>query len=375
KFDDFIAEEEIVEEFTDVFDLIRWLRWNKTGSDEVVKAVANFINEHDGEVRDFLKEVITKSYKCGITAGTINKVYNKGTIPDFAVLLAKAYKDHGHKLKGRFFITLKLDGIRCVAIKKDGVVQFYTRQGQPIDELIDIEEEIAKKFPDNFVLDGELLLENPKGLPSDELFRATQKVVRKDGIKQNLEFNVFDGLPLEEFLEGKSKLKYEARRNEIEDIFTYARPQFIRQLPVLYVGEDKEQISIILQDVVAKGHEGLMINTANGFYVTKRSDVLLKVKEMHSVDLKVVGYEEGSGKYTGTLGALIVDYKGYEVKVGSGFTDADRNIIWNKMLDSIVGQIVEVQYFEESTNQDGGISLRFPVYLRIRDDKDEVSLH
>ncbi|MCY9757689.1 ATP-dependent DNA ligase [Paenibacillus alvei] len=374
KFDDFIAEEEIVEEFTDVFNLIRWLRWNKTGSDEVVKAVANFINEHDGEVRDFLKEVITKSYKCGITAGTINKVYNKGTIPDFAVLLAKAYKDHGHKLKGRFYITLKLDGIRCVAIKKEGVVQFYTRQGQPINELIDIEEEIAQKIPDNFVLDGELLLENPKGLPSDELFRATQKVVRKDGVKQNLEFNVFDGLPLEEFLEGKSKLKYEARRNEIAQLFNLAKPQFIRQLPVLYVGEDKEQISVILQEVIANGHEGLMINTANGHYVTKRSDVLLKVKEMHTVDLRVVGYEEGSGKFKGTLGALIVDYKGYEVKVGSGFTDEDRKLIWG-MGKSIIGRVIETQFFEESSNEQGGISLRFPVFKMLREEGKEVSYH
>lgn len=363
-------------QFFNVLEAIDFITKNNTGRDEDVKAIANYINNHtDSEVHDFLQDMFTKDYKCGITSSTINKVYGKGTIPEFDVLLAKAYKDYGHKLKGRFYITLKLDGIRCVAIKKNGVVQFFTRQGQPIDDLIDIEEEIARKFPDNFVLDGELLLENPKGLPSDELFRATQKVVRKDGIKQNLEFNVFDGLPLDEFLEGKSKLKYEARRKEIEQLFTAAKPQFIRQLPVLYVGEDKEQISVILQEVVALGHEGLMINTANGHYVTKRSDVLLKVKEMHTVDLRVVGFEEGSGKNKGTLGALIVDYKGYEVKVGSGFTDADRNIIWNKMRKDIIGQIIEVQYFEESSNQDGGISLRFPVFLRIRDDKDEPSLH
>ncbi|TVX85990.1 ATP-dependent DNA ligase [Paenibacillus agilis] len=377
KFSDFQSNHYHIQ-FYNVFEAMQYIVQNNSGRDEDVKAIANFINEHEDEEHDFLQDMFTKDYKCGITSGTINKVYGKGTIHEFDVLLAKAFKDHGHKLKGIFYITLKLDGIRCVAIKKDGVVQFYTRQGQPIDDLIDIEAEIAQKLPDNFVLDGELLLENPKRLPSDELFRATQKVVRKDGIKQNLEFNVFDGLPLEEFLEGRSKLKYEARRKEIGELFNNAKPQFIRQLPVLYIGDDKAVISEILQEVVANGHEGLMINTANGHYVTKRSDVLLKVKEMHTVDLQVLELEEGSGKYKGTLGAIVVDYKGYRVGVGSGFTDTERNMLWNtkdiKEL-SLIGKIAEIQYFEESSNEDGGISLRFPVFKRIRDDKDEPSLH
>ncbi|WP_090739395.1 ATP-dependent DNA ligase [Paenibacillus sp. Mc5Re-14] len=365
-------------QFFNVFEAINFIVKNNTGRDEDVKAIANFINSRTGEVHDFLQDMFTKDYKCGITASTINKVYGKGTIPEFDVLLAKAYKDHGHKLKGRFYITLKLDGIRCVAIKKNGVVQFFTRQGQPIDDLVDIEDEITRNFPDNFVYDGELLLKNPLGLPSDTLFRATQKVVRKDGVKKDLEFHVFDGLPIDEFMEGKSKLTYEQRRSELDSGIFSTSHEHVHYLPILYVGEDKTVISDILAEVVSLGHEGLMINTAKGHYVTKRSDVLLKVKEMHTVDLKVLGLEEGSGKYKGTLGAIIVDYKGYEVRVGSGFTDPERNMLWNtkniKEL-SLVNKIAEIQYFEESTNQDGGISLRFPVFLRIRDDKTEPSLH
>lgn len=375
KFADFHSNHYHIQ-FYNVDEAIDYIVQNNSGKDEDVKAIANFINDHiDEETHDFLQDMFTKDYKCGITASTINKVYGKGTIPEFDVLLAKAYKDHGHKLKGRFYITLKLDGIRCVAIKQNGIVQFFTRQGQPIDDLVDIEDEINRNFPDDFVYDGEILLKNPLGLPSDALFRATQKVVRKDGLKRDLEFHVFDGLPVDEFMAGKSKLTYEQRRSELDSGVFSTVHDHVQFLPVLYVGEDKTVISDILAEVISLGHEGLMINTAKGHYVTKRSDVLLKVKEMHTVDLKVVGFEEGKGKLKGTLGALIVSYKGYEVKVGSGFTDEDRNIIWNNMLDNIVGTIVEVQYFEESSNEDGGISLRFPVFLRIRDDKTEPSLH
>ncbi|MCR8994728.1 RNA ligase family protein [Brevibacillus laterosporus] len=379
KFADYKANEDddlFLETFENVFDLIRWLRWHKTGSDEAVKTVANFINKHeDTEVHDFLQELITKKFKCGITASTINKVYDKGTIPEFDVMLAKKFEEEEHKIKGTFYVTLKFDGIRCVAIKRDGVVNFFTRQGQPVEGLAEIEQEITEKLPDNFVYDGELLLRNSDNLPSDELFRATQKVVRKDGEKKNVLFHIFDALPVEEFLAGKSSKTYEVRRQNLDEMFHDVNYSMLKIVPVLYSGTDKSEIFKLLNQVVAQGMEGLMVNNGNAYYVAKRSDALLKVKKMHTVDLQVIGLEEGTGKNKGTLGALVVDYKGYEVKVGSGFTDGERNIIWNTMQKSIIGQIIEVQYFEESSNQDGGISLRFPVFKRIRDDKVEPSLH
>ena len=69
---------------------------------------------------------------------------------------------------------------------------------------------------------------------------------------------------------------------------------------------------------------------------------------------------------------MIVDYKGYSCGVGSGFTDADREYIWNHQ-EEYLGKIVEIQYFEESKNQDGGISMRFPVFKKLRNDKSEPS--
>lgn len=374
KFSHFKGED--VAQFNDVFEAVAYLRKNNSGRDEDVKAIANFINSHDDtDVHDFLQDLFTKDFKCGITSSTINKVYGKGTIPEFDVMLAKKFEEEEHKIKGKFYVTLKLDGIRCVAIKQGGSVSFFTRQGQPIEGLIEIEQEILEELHDNYVYDGELLLENTEKLPSDELFRATQKVVRKDGVKKNVRFHMFDALPLEEFLAGKSTKTYEIRRQYLDVLFHGVNYATLRLVPVLYSGTDKSEIFKLLDEVVAQGMEGLMVNNGNAYYVTKRSDALLKVKKMHTLDLRVIGLEEGTGKNKGTLGALVVDYKGYEVKVGSGFTDDERNMIWNTMKDSIVGQIIEVQYFEESSNQDGGISLRFPVFKRIRDDKTEPSLY
>jgi len=71
------------------------------------------------------------------------------------------------------------------------------------------------------------------------------------------------------------------------------------------------------------------------------------------------------------LGSIVVDYKGYELGVGSGFSDKDREYYWNNQ-DEIVGKIVEISYFEESSNDKGTESLRFPVFKAVRE-KDEVS--
>jgi DNA ligase 1 len=387
KFADF--ESYMVLQPMDIYEAMGYITTKNSGRDKDVQVIANFINKHEGRVKEFLKEFFTKDYKCGITASTINKVYGKGTIPEFDVMLAKKFEDEEHKITGEFIVTEKLDGIRCLAVKENGEIKFFTRQGQPIYGLIELEEELKIDIiPDNTVFDGELLSANYDNLASDDLFRLTQKVVRKDGDKLDVEFHIYDTLPLSEFKDGKSKKTTIVRK---EDALMYChqidlhvlnasggnKHSYVKAVLPLYTGKDKTRIFELLDEAVADNKEGVMVSKANAYYVTKRTDGLLKVKKMHTVDLRVIGVEEGSGKNKGTLGALIVDYKGYKVKVGSGFTDEERHNLWNGdgSKDDIMDKIIEVQYFEESKNQDGGISLRFPVFKGIRDDKTEPSLH
>ena len=99
----------------------------------------------------------------------------------------------------------------------------------------------------------------------------------------------------------------------------------------------------------------------------------VKVKKMYSMDLLVTDIFEGKGKYKGTLGGVFVDYKGNQVGVGSGFNDMQRKMYWENPA-SILGKLVEVQYFEVSKDNKTGLeSLRFPIFKGIREDKGEVS--
>ena len=113
-----------------------------------------------------------------------------------------------------------------------------------------------------------------------------------------------------------------------------------------------------------------MLNDPNAHYETKRHTGLLKVKKMHTADLMIVGFEEAiDGKNRGGLKSLIVQLDDENtVNVASGLTEEQRVDIWSNK-DQYLGKIVEVKYFEETVNQNGGRSLRFPVVLRFRDDK------
>ena len=117
--------------------------------------------------------------------------------------------------------------------------------------------------------------------------------------------------------------------------------------------------------------EGVMLNLYTP-YECKRTKNLIKVKKFFSCDIKCTGIEEGSGRNKGTLGALICDYKGNTVNVGTGFSDKDRKQIWQHPED-VINKIITVKYKEETKNKDGGLSIQFPVFETVRFDKNEPS--
>ena len=140
-------------------------------------------------------------------------------------------------------------------------------------------------------------------------------------------------------------------------------------------------VSTFLPRICNLGGEGLMINLASGKYTHKRTDQLLKLKQVQSIDMIVTGIQEGSGKYEYMVGAIncIIDTddgKHIEVSVGSGLSDEQR-ADWMLRPEKIIGKIVEIQYF--SMSQDGknkgsnNYSLRFPRLKVVRTDKSTTS--
>jgi DNA ligase-1 len=224
------------------------------------------------------------------------------------------------------------------------------------------------------MLDGELIRINKENLPSDENFRLTTEIVNsKSEDKKGLEFVLFDVTSLSAYQNKKCDMEYQTRMILLSQLIN-KESKFIRLVPTYGVTDDISRVYQVLDEVTAQGLEGLMLNTLTGEYrFGKRSKELLKVKKMHTCDIKCTGIEEGEGKYEGTLGKIVCDYKGFELRVGSGFTDEQRVYFWDNQ-DEIIGQLVEIQYFEESKDKKtGDLSLRFPVFKRVRYDKVDVS--
>ena len=125
-----------------------------------------------------------------------------------------------------------------------------------------------------------------------------------------------------------------------------------------------------------RGWEGFMLRKNVG-YEGKRSKNLVKVKKFHDAEYEVLGWDvdqhevvrDGKSESMTMLSQVWIEHKGHLVKVGSGFTQEQR---LQYMDGSIVGKTITVQYFEETANQEGGISLRFPTVKIIHGEKREL---
>ena len=357
-----------------VKSLFEYLLKHNTGTDLDINYVQNSLKAiartYDVECAKFIEDIITKKLKIGCDIKMVNTAIPY-FLPDFSVMLAEKYFDKQDKVEGKeFTLTTKLDGIRCILLKHDGKVELYSRQGQQIHGLVDIENEMKSLQLDEFMLDGELMIADRNKYPSKMQYKNTIKIVTKDGEKHGIELLAFDFLPYREWETKITKTKYTERRKMLEQQFDNL--EYVKVVPVLYSGNDTKNILNYLTEARKNGEEGIMVNLNNAPYMFKRTFNLLKVKVMQDCDLKIIGFVEGEGKLKGTLGALIVDYKGNPLNVGSGFTLDMRDKLWYDR-NSLIDRVVKIRYFEETQNKDGVKSLRFPIFEELRELGKDVS--
>lgn len=364
---------EIIPRLNDMDELYSYLAANNTGTDANILACQRMIEEHAQTVgeKKFIGDIITKSLKLGVDVKLVNSVYGKGFIPVHEVQLGSPRDKLRLKNGEEFWLTQKLNGTRATYING----KLISRQGIEFKGLEHIIEELSN-YGEDYIFDGELIRKNVDGLSDNENFTIGTGIINSDEEdKSCIEFVIFDMVDKFDFLMyGKSKQDYRIRRSMLNVVAEDCRNcDNVRIVPVIYYGSDSNMIDHYLEYAESMGWEGLMLNK-NAPYVCKRTTDLIKIKKFKYSDLKIVGYEEGTNKYEGMLGAVIVDYKGNTVNVGSGFTDEQREEYW-KIREELIGKIVEVKYKDVTKDKKTGLeSLQFPVFQRIREDKFEESL-
>lgn len=358
--------------FNDIFECCEYLSRLRSMDDATLRQIKTLLDMKypDQEEKELYMQLLSKTVRLGITGKTINKII-PNLIPEWEVQQAYPVDKYPLKVGTEFWLTQKLNGARATLYEG----QLLARSGMPYKGLEHITDALSWLRVAGFVADGELTLKDKGSLSDNEAFRVATGVLNSDSVNKTVIcYTIFDMIPVKDFDALKPQVTYKYRRDILNQFAERIADTdgAVKVLPVLYHGIDQSKIEELLEQMVREDKEGLMINTDVPYRRTRHKGIL-KVKRFYTMDLPIIRCEEGTGRLSGTLGAFVLKYKENEVKVGSGFTDEQRERFWNNR-DDMEGLLCEVKYKEISQDKGTGLeSLQFPVFVGIRTDKTEVS--
>lgn len=365
-----------VDNYEDLFSLLDDLNERRVTGHSAIQCVNGFI-EKNKDFAEIIYDVIDRNLKTRATATLINSVM-PGTIPTFDVALAEKFDGNEKRVdfeSGEWWASRKLDGVRCITIiDEHGEPKFYSRAGNEFLTLEVLAEDIKRLGLRSKVLDGEVCIMKEGGL--EDFQGIIKEISRKDHTIASPKYYIFDFLELDEFNLGQGDVSLSARLIILNGVFENSDLSFAEPLPQFQI-KSREEFEKIAADATEMGYEGIMIRKDVG-YEGKRSKNLLKVKKMHDAEYRVIDVESGINRVIEggleieevMLKAVIVEHKGNRVRVGSGFS-LDQRRYYHENPGEILGKIITVQYFEETTDQHGNHSLRFPVFKAIHGTKRE----
>lgn len=286
----------------------------------------------------------------------------------------------------KWFVEPKYDGIRVLAVVLPNQIVCLSRNSKELPnvtlllehDLLVLKDALLKQsFPHGFVLDGEIYGKDWHATMS-RVFRS--KDVKPEQILSDkaTHYFVWDIIDADKFINRiQPSEPYELRNKVLHQILSKLRGKLTRIKYVPHkvldtskflkepngLGKLVQVLYTLGNEAIKKGFEGVMLKCATAPYIYDRTEFWIKVKKIHTVDVRVIDVDK-NGMQPGEIAALIVDYKGKQVRVGSGLTKAQRQCFYNHPED-IIGECIEIAYQEETP--DG--SLRFPRLLRIRLDK------
>jgi len=297
----------------------------------------------------------------------------QGTIPDMI-------QEHG-----QIAAEFKYDGSRFQFHKKGNWARLYSRRLEDVTAALpDVIEKLITSTAHDVILDGEVIaIKDDKPMPFQSVLRRFRRRHDIAEAQDAIEMvpNVFDIL----YLDGETliDLPLEKRRERLESVVNrYIAPQMVSSDPL--------EIERTYKAALDAGHEGIMIKVpASPYSPGQRGKNWIKIKpDVDTLDLAVIGGEWGEGKRAHVFGSFLVacQDQGKLIalsRVATGFSDEQLIEVYDLLKDRVIKKsgkevsfepdlVFEVGYAELqiSPTYEGGFALRFPRFIRIRDDKD-----
>ena len=294
--------------------------------------------------------------------------------------IADMIKEHGE-----IAAEYKYDGSRFQFHKKGNWARLYSRRLEDVTgALPDVIQQLMGATDHDVILDGEVIaIKGGRPMPFQSVLRRFRRRHDIAEAQEAVEMvpNVFDIL----YLDGETliDLPFHERRKKLEEVVKmYIAPQV--------VSSDAGEIEKTYDAALAAGHEGIMIKVPLSPYSPgQRGKNWIKIKpEVDTLDLAVIGAEWGEGKRAHFFGSFLLacQDQGKLVplsRVATGFSDEQLAEVYGLLKDSVISEagkevsfepslVFEVGYAElqVSPTYEGGFALRFPRFIRIRDDKD-----
>jgi DNA ligase-1 len=326
-----------------MFDILEQLAMNDCSA----STLRDWLEYAQPELITIFQKIITKNLDIGMGKDLFNCA-RPNWIPTFGVQLCEFYQPN--KLAFPCYVQPKIDGVRCIVIvQKDGI-KMVSRYGRPLNKYKSLLRAM-EILPSGFVYDGEIW--SPKG------FQATTK---RENFK-DVHYTIFDMLPLAEWQSRTCLLPLNARLERLNNL------RLINPLDTssTEVVNTEKEIFNYYDIVLEAGGEGLVIKNPYSYYNYRRSYQWMKLKQEFTDTVPIVGFKYGEGKRLGKCGALIVEYKGTRVAVGSGLTDTmvDKLIVTDDNLIMFGDKNlydVKIKISHSGVTEDG--SLRHPRFVR-----------
>ena len=255
------------------------------------------------------------------------------------------------------FIQPKLDGVRCY-ITYHGAFSRNHKRFMNVQHITDELRPLFNKYP-HVVLDGELYNHDYKD-NFNKIISLVRKQSPSDAEREEAKVIQFHNYDM--FIPEKEFLSFKYRNENIEILHKEYKIQYCKTVETYEVQNDVTARLMYYQFTNKQGYEGAILRN-NKAYEQKRSYNLQKYKEFHDTEAKIIGWVEGQGKRTGTIGKFFArDADGNEF----GMPVMDKMSVLTKMYDIAewyIGKTATFTYFQRTPSG----SYRHPLFKSIRD--------